>query len=152
LAINSAIGGHTPISIVAPVATVPQVREGKLRALAVTGKTRMLTLPNLPTWQMPAIRTSRAKLFGILVPAGTPKEIITLLNREIVKFVTQPDTKDRLAAIGLDPVANTADEFATQIKTELTKWAMVIRAAGFGPMTAIASLHKARSSIPLPIS
>jgi tripartite-type tricarboxylate transporter receptor subunit TctC len=131
LAINSAIGGHTPISIVAPVATVPQVREGKLRALAVMGKTRLPTLPNLPTMTdagYPDIQGEN--WFGVLVPAGTPKEIITLLNREIVKFVTQPDTKDRLTAVGLDPVANTADEFAVQIKTEVKKWATLIRAAG----------------------
>jgi tripartite-type tricarboxylate transporter receptor subunit TctC len=68
--------------------------------------------------------------FGVLVPAGTPKEIIQVLHREIAKAVGHPDTKERLAALGLDPVGNSPDEFGEQIKVEVAKWATVIRAAG----------------------
>jgi tripartite-type tricarboxylate transporter receptor subunit TctC len=131
LAITSAIGGHTPISIVAPVATVPQVREGKLRALAVMGKTRLPSLPDVLTMAEAGYPDIVGEnWFGVLVPAGTPREIVTLLHREIVKIVTEPATKERLAALGLDPVANSPEEFAAQIKGELVKWANVIRAAG----------------------
>src|SRR5205814_3590772 len=131
LAISSTIGGHTPISIVAPAPTVPQVKEGKLRALAVMGKTRLQTLPDLPTMADAGYSDILGEnWFGVLVPAGTPREIITLLNREIVKIVAQQDMKERLAALSFDTVANTPEEFAAQIKTELAKWATVIRAAG----------------------
>jgi tripartite-type tricarboxylate transporter receptor subunit TctC len=131
LAIGSAVGGHTPISIVAPAPTVPQVREGKLRALAVMSKARSQTLPDVPTMAEAGYPDVKGEnWFGVLVPAGTPREIITLLNRDIVRIVTVSDIRERLAALGFEPVANTPDEFAAQIKTELAKWADVIRAAG----------------------
>jgi tripartite-type tricarboxylate transporter receptor subunit TctC len=66
---------------------------------------------------------------GVLVPAKTPKEIITRLNREIVKIIAVPDMHERLAALGLDAVGSTPEEFATRIKVETEKWAKVIRAA-----------------------
>ena len=67
--------------------------------------------------------------FGVFVPAGTPGEIITRLNREIAKSMALPDVKERLVALGFEPVGNTPEEFATQIKIELEKWVKVIRAA-----------------------
>jgi tripartite-type tricarboxylate transporter receptor subunit TctC len=68
--------------------------------------------------------------FAVLVPAGTPKEIITLLNHEIVKIIALPDMKERLATLGYEPVANTPDACAAQLRAELAKWTKVIRAAG----------------------
>jgi tripartite-type tricarboxylate transporter receptor subunit TctC len=130
-AIGSTIGGHTPSSIVAPVATVPQVQEGKLRALAVIGKTRLQTLPDVATIAEAGYPDILGEnWFGVLVPAGTPREIIRVLHREIVKAVEHPGTKERLVALGLDPVANSPDEFGEQIKVEIAKWGTVIRAAG----------------------
>jgi tripartite-type tricarboxylate transporter receptor subunit TctC len=67
---------------------------------------------------------------AVLVPAGTPGDIITLLNREIVKVITLPDMKERLAALGFEPRAGTSDDSDAQIKTEVAKWATVIRQAG----------------------
>jgi hypothetical protein len=67
---------------------------------------------------------------AVLVPAGTPGDIITLLNREIVKVITLPDMKERLAALGFEPRAGTSDDSAAQIKTEVATWATVIRQAG----------------------
>jgi tripartite-type tricarboxylate transporter receptor subunit TctC len=112
LAIGSTVAGHTPISFTSPATAVPQVKEGKLRALAVTSKTRSQALPD------------------VVVPARTPKEIITLLHREIVKMIALPDMKERWATLGLEPVGNTPDECAAQFRTELAKWAKVIREAG----------------------
>jgi tripartite-type tricarboxylate transporter receptor subunit TctC len=67
--------------------------------------------------------------FAVLVPAGTPKEIVALLHREIVKAVALPDIKERLTVLGFEPVANSPEEFARQIKVDIEKWGKVIRAA-----------------------
>jgi len=130
LAVGSAVGGHTPIVIVSPAPTVPQVQDGKLRALAVTRKVRSQALPNLPTMAEaghPDIQGEN--WFAFIVPAGTPKEIVTLLHGEIVKIVALPDVKERLAVLGFEAVGNTPEEFAAQIKAELVKWEKVVREA-----------------------
>jgi tripartite-type tricarboxylate transporter receptor subunit TctC len=67
--------------------------------------------------------------FAFVVPAGTPRNIVALLHREIVKIVALPDVKEKLAAMGFEPVGNSPDEFAAQIKRELPKWAQVVKAA-----------------------
>ena len=71
---------------------------------------------------------------GFVAPAGTPKDIVATLNREIVHILAQPDMKQRLATLGFDPVGGTPDEFAARIKSELATWSKVIRAAGIKPM------------------
>jgi tripartite-type tricarboxylate transporter receptor subunit TctC len=130
LAIGSTIGGHTPISIVAPPPTVPQVREGKLRALAVLGAARLQMLPTVPTMAEAGYPDVLGEnWFGVLVPAGTPKEIVTLLHREIVEMLSQPEMKERITALGFSMVGSTPEEFAKQIAFETDKWAKVIRAA-----------------------
>jgi tripartite-type tricarboxylate transporter receptor subunit TctC len=131
LAIGSVVAGHTRMSFGSLAPAVPQIEDGKLRALAVTGKARWPTLANVPTMTeagYPAVEGENWQ--AVLVPAGTPGDIITLLNREIVKVITLPDMKERLAALGFEPRAGTPDDSAAQIKTEVAKWATVIRQAG----------------------
>jgi len=130
LAVQSAIGNHTPICIVSPAPTVPQVQEGKLRALAVTRKVRSQALPAVPTMTetgYPEIEGEN--WFGFVMPAGTPREIVVQLHREIVQIVTLPDVKERLAGLGFEAVGNAPEEFAAQIRRELPKWAKVVREA-----------------------
>jgi tripartite-type tricarboxylate transporter receptor subunit TctC len=130
LAVQSAIGNHTPICIVSPAPTVPQVADGKLRALAVTRKVRSQSLPNVPTMAEAGYGDIEGEnWFAFVVPAGTPRDIVALLHREIVKLIALPDVKDKLAALGFEPVGNSPDEFAAQIKRELPKWAQVVKAA-----------------------
>ena len=130
LAIGSTIGGHTPISIVAPVATVPQVKEGKLRALAVFGAEQLPTLPNVPTMAEAGYPDLLGEnWFGVLVPAGTPKEIIALLHRQTVEMMRSPDMMERMATLGYGTVGNTPQEFGKQIALEIEKLGKVIRAA-----------------------
>jgi tripartite-type tricarboxylate transporter receptor subunit TctC len=131
LAIGSTIAGHTPIAFTTPPPVVPQVKEGKLRALALTGKTRAKALPEVPTMTEAGYPDIEGEAwFAVIVPAGTPKEIITLLHREIVDIIALPDMREKLAALGFEPVGNTPEECAAQFRTEIAKWAKVIRAAG----------------------
>lgn len=123
-AIGSTVAGHTTICLAAPAPIVPQVENGKLRALAVAYRTRLQALAEVPTMAeagYPDIESDN--WFGFFVPAGTPGEIITYLNREIAKSMALPDVKERLLALGFDPAGSTPEEFAEQIKIELEKWA-----------------------------
>ncbi len=96
----------------------------------MTGKTRSAALPDVPTMEEAGLTGQEADtLQGVLVPAGTPKAITDLLYGEIVKIVREPDVKEKFAALGFDPVANTSDEFAAQIKIEIAKWGKVIKDA-----------------------
>ena len=71
-------------------------------------------------------------MIGVLVPAGTPREIIDLLHREISKITAMPDVKERFAALGFEPVSNTPEEFGAYIKAEIARWGKVIRDAKIG--------------------
>jgi len=129
-AIQSTLGGHTQFAFVVLAPAVPHIKEGSLRGLAVLSAERSSALPDVPTIAEAGFRGQEADtLLGVLVPAGTPREIIDLLHREIVRIVALPDVKARLDAIGFVPVANTPDEFAAVIKAESERWAKVIRAA-----------------------
>jgi tripartite-type tricarboxylate transporter receptor subunit TctC len=130
-AMASVVAGHTPIGFAALSAAAPYAADGKLRALAVMSKTRSQTLPDVSTIAeagYPGLDGDG--WIGVLVPAGTPTWIVTLLNREIVKATMQPDLSERLAAIGLGRVASTPEELARQMRAESEKWKKVIRAAG----------------------
>ena len=129
-AIQSTLGGHTQFAFVVLAPAVSHIREGSLRGLAVLSAERSSALPDVPTIAEAGFPGQEADtLLGMLVPAGTPKEIIDLLHREIVRSVALPDVKERLDAIGFVPVANTPDEFAAVIRVESERWAKVIRAA-----------------------
>jgi tripartite-type tricarboxylate transporter receptor subunit TctC len=129
-AIAAVVAGHAPIGFNALTPAVPQIKEGRLRALAVTSKTRSQILPDVPTMTeagYPGIAGD--SWVGVLVPAGTPKEIVTLLHREIAKIIALPDMRERLATLGFEPVVSTPEEFASQIRIEIETWGKVIRAA-----------------------
>jgi tripartite-type tricarboxylate transporter receptor subunit TctC len=129
-AVSSTIGGHTPIAFSSPASAAALVKEGKLRALAVATKTRLAALPNVPTMAeagFPDI-VCDARL-GALAPAGTPKEIVALLSREIATIVMLPDVIERLAALGFVPFATTPEQSAAVIKADGERWVKVIQNA-----------------------
>jgi len=133
-AVAAVVAGHTPISFVSPQAAMQHVREGTVRALAVTSKTRSQIFPNVPTMAEAGYPEIEGDGWvGILVPAGTPAEIIAILYRDSAKILAQPDMKERLAALGYDVVASTPKEFAARIAVEIEMWAKVIRAANIKP-------------------
>jgi tripartite-type tricarboxylate transporter receptor subunit TctC len=128
LAVGSTVGGHTQICFASPSPAAQQVIDGKLRGLAVTSKERSGALPEVPTTAeagYPAIAGDNWQ--GIVVPAGTPSEIIAFLHQELVAIMNLPEVKERLAALGFEPVAGTPEEFARHARAEFEKWAKVIR-------------------------
>ncbi len=129
-AIQSTLGGHTPIAFTALPPTAPNVQDGKLIGLAITGDKRSTALPNVPTMKESGIEWKEsATIQGILLPAGTPKEIVEFLNREIAKVMALPDVQQKCAALGFVVVANTPAEFSTYIKAEVERWGKVIQDA-----------------------
>jgi tripartite-type tricarboxylate transporter receptor subunit TctC len=129
-AIAAAVAGHTPIAFAALSAAVPQVRDGRLRALAVMSESRSRALPELPTIGQAGYPGLEGDGWvGVLVPASTPREIIALIHREVVEMIALPDMRERLSTLGFELVGNTPEEFALQMKLEMEKWAKVIRAA-----------------------
>ena len=129
-AIGSTIGGHTPIAFTALPPAVAAVKDGQLRALGIASTERVSLLPDVPTFAEQGLKDQEADtLTGVVVPAGTPKEIVDLLYREIKKAVTDPDVKAKLDTLGFRPIANTPDEFAVRIKSEMEKWGKVVRDA-----------------------
>ena len=127
--VASVVGGHSPIGLSTIASAGQYIKAGTLRALAVTSKTRSQVQPDVPTMTesgYPEIEGDN--WVGVLVPARTPKDIVNLLHREIVKIIGMPDMKERLTTLGFDPVASTPEEFDSRIKGEIERWGNVIRA------------------------
>jgi tripartite-type tricarboxylate transporter receptor subunit TctC len=130
-AVLATIGGHTPISFGALAPAVPLIKDGQLRPLAVTGKARSPTLPDIPTMAEAGFpEVEGATWTAVVVPAGTPKDIIAELHRLVVKSLAQSDVKEKLAAIAYVPIGNSPEECAAFFKAEMAKWGPIIKAAG----------------------
>ena len=129
-AITATIGGHTPILYTSISTAAGHIKQGSVRALAVTSAHRSPALPDVPTLAEAGARDQESDIIlGLLVPGGTPQAVIDRLNRAIVAIVAMPEVRERLAALGFEPIASTPGEFADRIKWEIDKWAKVIRAA-----------------------
>ncbi len=130
-AVASTVGGHTPISFGSTAPAVPMIKDGKLRALAVTTKTRSRALPDVPTMAEAGYpEIVGESWFAVVVPAGTPKDVVALLSRETTAAVKSPEMAPRLAELGYEPVASTPEECEATFKTEAVKWTKVIHDAG----------------------
>ncbi|WP_194454780.1 tripartite tricarboxylate transporter substrate binding protein [Bradyrhizobium sp. CCBAU 53421] len=130
-AVASTLAGHTPIAFSSLPPAVPQIKDGRLRALAVTSKTRAPVLPDVPTMLEAGYPEIEGEgWFAFIVPAGTPSEITALLNREIVKLIALPDVNEKMAALGFTAVGTTPEQAAALFRTESAKWVKVIRETG----------------------
>ena len=129
-ATNATLAGSTPILFASPSLAVPLVQQGKLRALAVTSKTRWAQLPDVPTVAEAGLPGEGADtMVGLLAPAGTSRAIIDLLHGENSKIIAMADVRERMIAMGYEPVSTTPEEFSAYIKTEIARWGTVIRDA-----------------------
>ena len=128
------IGGNTDLMFDNLPSALPQIKAGKLKALAVTSATRSAAVPDLPTIEEAggaALKGYDAtSWFGLLAPAGTPMEVVNRVQQETAKALASPVLKERLLAQGAIPGGNTPAEFARFIATETAKWAKVVKAAG----------------------
>jgi len=130
LAMNSTIGGHTPIAFTALPPAMNHIREGKVRGLAVLSAKRAPELPDVPTMAEAGVPDQESDtITGIVAPAATPKEIVERWQREVAKIVATPEINQRLMSLGFVPIANTPAAFGERLKVEMAKWGDVVRAA-----------------------
>ena len=131
LAMQDVLGGNIHFVVIGIPAAAPHIKAGRLRALAVVAPHRSPALPEVPTAAEAGLPDFEVTTwYGILAPAGTPRNVITRVNGELVKIMHAPELKEKLAATGTDPLTSTPEEFAAYIKREITKWGEVIRKAG----------------------
>ena len=129
-ALTDLLGGRVQVMFNSAVSILPQVRSGKLRAIAMTALKRSAAMPDLPTVAESGVPGyEAASWYGVLAPAKTPRAIIARLNNEIVRIAQSADVRERLAADGAEPVGNSPEEFSAYIKRELARWAQVIEQA-----------------------
>jgi tripartite-type tricarboxylate transporter receptor subunit TctC len=127
---TSLLGGHTPIVCSALGNYVNLIKEGKLRGLAVTASKRSAALPDIPTLHEFGIKDQDAEtMTGVFVPAGTPKPVVDLLQKEIAAVVNSPDIKARLLEAGVEAEGNSQADFAAYVRAEVAKWRKVIEDA-----------------------
>jgi tripartite-type tricarboxylate transporter receptor subunit TctC len=130
--VAAVIGGQVDIMFAATGAAIPQIKSGKLRAIATTGTSRLPALPDLPTMSEIGFRDFDVSEFnGLVAPAGTPREIIDRIAGEIARIVSLQDVKERFAGIGMAVATQLGPEaFGALIQSELAKWSKVVREAG----------------------
>ena len=130
-AISDLLGGQVNTAIVSLPAALPHVRAGKITALGITSATRSAVAPEVPTFAEAGLGGyDLENWYGLMAPAGTPKAVIDKPNRETVRALQLPDVKERLNAQGFEVRTSTPDEFAAYLKTEIVKWAKIVKASG----------------------
>ncbi len=129
-AVTSVLAGDTHIISLAPLAVMPQVQAGKLKALAVSTAKRVPQIPNLPTFRESGVDMDGSAWIGIVAPGGTPAPIVERLNREFVAAMRDPATNEKLKAQYMDAEPGTPQQFAAFMQEELRKWGPVIKRSG----------------------
>lgn len=128
---NDLLGGHVPIAFGVLPPALGNIQAGKLRAIAVASKTRFSLLPDVPTFDETGMPGFEAVLrYGVLAPAGTPKEIVGKLSAELRKLVADPEVQKRIHLEGGDPLTSTPEEYAADIDREEKKWGGLVHKLG----------------------
>ena len=130
-ALTDVVGGQVQLMFCNLTAALPQVKTGRIRALAVTGQTRAAAAPELPTVIEAGVAGyTVVSWFGVLVPAATPRELVMRLNADLARTMSAPDVRDRLAGDGAEPMTGTPEQFGAFIRAEIAQWTKVIKDAG----------------------
>jgi len=123
--------GEVPIFFDAVAGHIPFIKTGRVRALAVTSAARVAAFPDVPTMKEQGLEKIDGQVwYGLLAPAGTPKQVIAKLNAESMRVLAMPDVKERLTGASIDAAGGTPEGFGRFIQTEIEKWAPVVKAAG----------------------
>jgi tripartite-type tricarboxylate transporter receptor subunit TctC len=130
-ALTDLIAGNTQVMFDNLPSALPHIRSGRLKALAVTSRERSPALPNVPTLAESGLKDFDASAwFGLLAPAGTPREIVSRVQQEVARILATAEMRERFASQGALPVPNTSDEFAAFIRSEIEKWSKVVKFSG----------------------
>jgi tripartite-type tricarboxylate transporter receptor subunit TctC len=130
-AVGAAVAGHTQISSTSMPPAIPQVRAGKVRALAVTSAQRSPALPDVPTVNEQGFSGFDDLTWtAVLAPAGVPQDLVNRINSEVSRALASPDVRERLVQLGLEWRANTSGEFAAFLRDEVDKWAQAVKDSG----------------------
>ena len=133
-AVTDLLGGHIQLMFSGFSSTLAHIKSGKLRAIAQTGEKRSPALPDVPTIAESGFPKFEATAwYGVHAPAKTPKPIVNKLNAEFVKALRQPDVRERLSSLGFEIAATTPEFYGNYIKSEIKKWAKVVKASGARP-------------------
>ena len=128
--VTDLLGGQITMSFDTITPVLPHIKAGKLRALAITTNKRSPALPDVPTLDEAGLKGfNLGTWFGVLAPAGTPREIVSRLNLEMVKIIHSPEFKKRMDDIGAEPVGNTPEQMAQQIKDDTERFAKLVKDA-----------------------
>jgi tripartite-type tricarboxylate transporter receptor subunit TctC len=131
--ISAVLGTQVDMMMGVAPAALPQIRAGKLRALATPAPARLAALPETPTLAELGYAVDVRDWHGIVAPAATPKHIVAALDSALDEVLLRPDVKERLARVGLEPAESSADAFASHIRAEVRKWKRVVSDAGIKP-------------------
>ena len=130
-AMTDLLGGHVTVNVGLLPVVLPYVNAGKLRALAVTTAQRVAALPQLPTLQESGFPDYEINSWqGVFAPARTPADVVTKLNREIVRILASPDVRQRLMSEGAEPIGSAPGQFDAYVNAEIAKWAKVVKESG----------------------
>lgn len=133
-AILDLIGGRVQVMFDSIASALPHIRAGKLRAVAVAGKTRSVLLPGVPTVDQSGLEGYSAHSWlGIFVPAGTPKPVIDRLQKELAAALKEPMVREKFVANGFEPQTSTPEEFGRLVREEIQKWRPIVRMSGATP-------------------
>jgi tripartite-type tricarboxylate transporter receptor subunit TctC len=132
-ALVDVIGGQVHMNFAVIPVAMTHVRTGRLRAIAVTGAKRFPGIPDVPTISETLPGYAISTWFGVLAPARTPRPVVDRLNREIVTVLAHPDMRANQLANGFEPIGSTPDQLAQYIRSEIVKWAKVVKESGVKP-------------------
>jgi tripartite-type tricarboxylate transporter receptor subunit TctC len=130
-AVTDLLGGQVQVMFDNVPNVLPQVKAGRLRALAQSGSKRSALIPEIPTVAEAGVEGYEVTVWcGLVAPAGTPKDIVQKLNAEVIRILAMPDVRERFLAQGVEPLGSTPEQFGEHIRAQMAKWAKVVQDAG----------------------